>query len=68
VPMSVATHAYTSSPSIAVTNALTNTLENGLRPGSMSPTNANALRRLLGAAGGAAGVGMSPLVFGNTAQ
>jgi hypothetical protein len=65
VPVNVATRAYTSTPSIAVTNALMNTLEHGVAPNAMSPTNANALRRLLAATGGAAGLGSQNLLLGN---
>lgn len=65
VPASIATHAYTSSPSIAVTNSLATAFREGVAPNSMSPTQANALRRLMGAAGGAAGVGSVPYVIGN---
>lgn len=64
IPMNLATRAYTSTPSIAVTNSLANVMEQGVAPNSMSPTNANALRRLLGAAGGAAGAGSTPYILG----
>lgn len=65
IPLNVATNAYVSTPSIAVTNALSNVMEHGVAPRSMSPTNANALMRLMGATGGAAGVGSVPYLLGN---
>lgn len=65
VPMNVATRAYTSSPSVSATNAITSVLERGVAPNSMSPTNANALRRLLAVGGGVGGAAATPLVFGN---
>lgn len=65
IPMNVATHAYTSTPSINATNSLVNTMRHGVAPNSMSPTQANALRRFLGAAGGAGGVSSVPYVIGN---
>lgn len=64
IPLNVATHAYTSTPSIAVANTLSQVMREGVAPNSMSPTQANALRRLLGASGGAAGVGAVPYVIG----
>lgn len=68
VPINLSTRAYASTPSIQATNALTTLMREGVAPNSMSPTNANALRRLLGASGGLAGVGATPLVFGNSGQ
>lgn len=68
VPTNIATRAYTSSPSIRVANSLSSVMRDGAAPNMMTPTNANALRRLLGAGGAAAGIGSTPLIFGNSAQ
>ncbi len=68
VPINIGTSAYASTPGVNVTNALATIMRNGVAPNSMSPTNANALRRLLGTSGGAAGVGATPLVFGNSGE
>lgn len=68
VPINIGTRAYASTPGVNVANTLTTVLRDGVAPNSMSPTNANALRRLLGAGGGLAGYGATPLVFGNAGQ
>lgn len=68
VPINLSTRAYASTPSIGIANTLTSVMRDGMAPNSMSPTNANALRRLLAIGGGAAGVGATPLVFGNSSQ
>lgn len=68
VPINLSTRAYASTPGVNVANSLTTIMRDGVAPNSMSPTNANALRRLLGLSGGAVGVGATPLVFGNSGQ
>lgn len=68
VPINMGTRAYASTPGVNVANTLTTIMRDGVAPNSMSPTNANALRRLLGLSGGAAGVSATPLVFGNSSQ
>lgn len=68
IPINIGTRAYASTPGVNVSNALTTVMRDGVAPNSMSPTNANALRRLLGAGGGLAGYGATPLVFGNSGQ
>lgn len=65
VPFNMATRAYTSTPSVSATNALANTLREGVAPNSLTPTQANVLRRLMGAGGGAAGASTVPYVVGN---
>lgn len=68
VPTNIATRAYASTPSIRIANSLATMMNDGVAPNSLSPTHANALRRLIGVSGNAAGIGASPLVFGNAAQ
>lgn len=68
VPINLATRAYASTPGVNVANSLSGLLRDGVAPDSLSPTNANALRRLLGVSGGLAGVGSMPFVFGNSSQ
>lgn len=68
VPINLTTRAYASTPGVNVATSLTNLMREGVAPESLSPTNANALRRLLGLTGGAAGVGSTSLVFGNSGQ
>lgn len=65
VPASIATRAYTSSPSISATNSLVNVMRNGAAPDLLSPNQANALMRLLSVGGGTAGAGSAPFLFGN---
>jgi hypothetical protein len=68
VPINLATRAYASTPSINVANAMSTVMRNGVAPNYMSPTNANALRQLMGAGGALAGTGATPLIFGNSGQ
>jgi hypothetical protein len=68
VPTNIATRAYTSTPSISLANGLSSVMNNGVAPNSMSPTAANALARLMGVGGSTAGIGATPLIFGNATQ
>lgn len=65
VPASMATSAYTSSPAISVANTLTRVGREGIAPGSISPEQANLLRRLLTAGGVNSGTGANSVLFGN---
>lgn len=68
VPINIGTRAYASTPGVNVANSLVSVMRDGIAPNSMSPTTANAMRRLLGNSGGVAGVGATPLVFGDSGQ
>lgn len=67
VPVGIATRAYTSNPGISAANSIVSTLRDGVRPNSMSPTQANALMRIL-TAGGASSSGAAPILLGNPPQ
>lgn len=65
IPMNVMTRAYTSQPAVNTAVGVSNALNNGLFPNSLSPTQANAMIRALGLTGALGGVESAPLVFGN---
>ena len=65
VPINMTTRAYTSTPSVNVSNALSTVMRDGVAPNLTSPTVANALRRALAGGGALAGVETTPLIFGD---
>lgn len=67
VPIGIATRAYTSSPGVSAAQSLSTLMRDGVRPGSVSPRQADVLARLLAGAG-ASGSGATPLLLGNAPQ